>query len=175
MPGYGSAARPPVCSGKPARCVPVAAKVGRAVRDHDHVTCPWRDLMLAPRTEVRLHGLVRLDPLDPYLAGIVASKFDRLLERAEALAPAPRRGAAEGLLGRCVGTSWHATRLWQCLRGPGFQASPPGRAFRPGAPCGPGFQASPPGRAFRPAASCVPRCLQPRRKVNSPSQKHVRA
>src|SRR4051812_11778783 len=56
-----SAAGPTPVAGLPAAAVPVPAQVRGAVGNHDEVAGARRDLLLAARATVRLHGLVRLD------------------------------------------------------------------------------------------------------------------
>ena len=47
----------------PARLMPVAAQVGRIGRNYDKVSSPSFDAVAAPRTDVALQGLKRLDGL----------------------------------------------------------------------------------------------------------------
>jgi hypothetical protein len=44
--------------------MPVSAVVGIGPRYHDEVSEAGRDLLVAPRTQVRLAGLIWLDPLN---------------------------------------------------------------------------------------------------------------
>ena len=46
----------------PARVMPVAAEVGGVEGHHHHVADPDADLLVAARAQVRLPGLVGLDP-----------------------------------------------------------------------------------------------------------------